>query len=89
MADILLLDNFDSFTYNLVDQLRTFGHQVTIYRNNVPAETLIACLQQMESPVLMLSPGPGALQTRAVCQNCSGSYEAACRSLVSVWGTRR
>ncbi|ATZ11690.1 glutamine amidotransferase-related protein [Erwinia amylovora] len=60
MADILLLDNFDSFTYNLVDQLRTFGHQVTIYRNNVPAETLIACLQQMESPVLMLSPGPGA-----------------------------
>ncbi|ADP12702.1 anthranilate synthase component II [Erwinia sp. Ejp617] len=60
MADILLLDNFDSFTYNLVDQLRTFGHQVTIYRNNVPAETLTARLQQMENPVLMLSPGPGA-----------------------------
>lgn len=60
MADILLLDNFDSFTYNLVDQLRTFGHQVTIYRNNVPADTLIARLQQMENPVLMLSPGPGA-----------------------------
>ncbi|MDF9910712.1 UNVERIFIED_ORG: anthranilate/para-aminobenzoate synthase component II [Pantoea brenneri] len=28
MADILLLDNIDSFTYNLVDQLRTFGHNV-------------------------------------------------------------
>lgn len=60
MADILLLDNFDSFTYNLVDQLRTFGHQVVIYRNNIPAEALIARLQQMENPVLMLSPGPGA-----------------------------
>ncbi|CAO96649.1 Putative Anthranilate synthase component II [Erwinia tasmaniensis Et1/99] len=60
MADILLLDNFDSFTYNLVDQLRTFGHQVTIYRNNVPAETLIARLEKMENPVLVLSPGPGA-----------------------------
>lgn len=60
MADILLLDNFDSFTYNLVDQLRTFGHQVTIYRNNVPADILIARLQEMENPVLMLSPGPGA-----------------------------
>jgi anthranilate synthase component 2 len=60
MADILLLDNFDSFTYNLVDQLRTFGHNVVIYRNNVPADRLIACLQQMENPVLMLSPGPGA-----------------------------
>lgn len=60
MADILLLDNIDSFTYNLVDQLRTFGHNVVIYRNSVPAETLIERLQQMENPILMLSPGPGA-----------------------------
>lgn len=60
MADILLLDNIDSFTYNLVDQLRAFGHNVVIYRNNVPAETLIERLQSMENPVLMLSPGPGA-----------------------------
>ena len=60
MADILLLDNIDSFTYNLVDQLRTFGHRVVIYRNTVAAETLIARLQQMENPILMLSPGPGA-----------------------------
>lgn len=60
MADILLLDNFDSFTYNLVDQLRASGHEVVIYRNNVPAETLIARLQSMENPVLMLSPGPGS-----------------------------
>jgi len=60
MADILLLDNIDSFTYNLVDQLRSFGHNVVIFRNSVPAETLIARLQQMENPVLMLSPGPGA-----------------------------
>ena len=60
MADILLLDNIDSFTYNLVDQLRAFGHNVVIYRNNVPAEILIERLQAMENPVLMLSPGPGA-----------------------------
>ncbi|GLR09213.1 anthranilate synthase component II [Mixta theicola] len=66
MADILLLDNIDSFTYNLVDQLRTFGHRVVIYRNTVPADTLIERLQQMENPVLMLSPGPGA-PARAGC----------------------
>ncbi|MBZ4805362.1 anthranilate synthase, partial [Salmonella enterica subsp. enterica serovar Typhimurium] len=28
MADILLLDNIDSFTWNLADQLRTNGHNV-------------------------------------------------------------
>ena len=60
MADILLLDNIDSFTYNLVDQLRTFGHRVVIYRNTVPADSLIERLQELENPVLMLSPGPGA-----------------------------
>jgi anthranilate synthase component 2 len=59
MADILLLDNVDSFTYNLVDQLRASGHQVVIYRNQIAAEVIIARLQQMEQPVLMLSPGPG------------------------------
>ena len=60
MADILLLDNFDSFTYNLVDQLRTFGHRVMVYRNSLPVEPLLEQLRSMENPVLMLSPGPGA-----------------------------
>ncbi|QQK72227.1 glutamine amidotransferase-related protein [Pectobacterium versatile] len=59
MADILLLDNIDSFTYNLVDQLRASGHQVVIYRNHLPADVIITRLQQMEKPILMLSPGPG------------------------------
>jgi len=60
MADILLIDNVDSFTYNLVDQLRSSGHNVVIYRNQIPAEVIIEKLSQLEKPVLMLSPGPGA-----------------------------
>ncbi|MDC9592367.1 glutamine amidotransferase-related protein [Xenorhabdus sp. IM139775] len=59
MANILLLDNIDSFAYNLVDQLRTHGHHVVIYRNTVPINIIIAKLSEMESPLLMLSPGPG------------------------------
>ncbi|PHM45452.1 anthranilate synthase component II [Xenorhabdus mauleonii] len=59
MANILLLDNVDSFTYNLVDQLRTRGHYVVIYRNTVPIDTIIAKFDEMRSPLLMLSPGPG------------------------------
>ncbi|MBT0729357.1 C26 family cysteine hydrolase domain-containing family [Rosenbergiella nectarea subsp. apis] len=60
MADILLVDNFDSFTYNLVDQLRTFGHNVVIFRNNVPVDQLVAKVDHLEQPIVMLSPGPGA-----------------------------
>lgn len=59
MADILLLDNIDSFTYNTADQLRANGHNVVIYRNSVPAQTLIERIGTMDNPVLMLSPGPG------------------------------
>ncbi|AOV97148.1 anthranilate synthase component II [Edwardsiella hoshinae] len=59
MATILLLDNIDSFTYNLVDQLRSAGHQVVIYRNNVNLATIQHQLAHLCRPILMLSPGPG------------------------------
>lgn len=66
MANILFIDNFDSFTYNLVDQFRTLGHNVTIYRNSLSAETIEQAVKQLENPVIVLSPGPGA------------PYEAGC-----------
>lgn len=60
MANILFIDNFDSFTYNLVDQFRSLGHVVTIYRNNISADVIEQELQQLDNPVVVLSPGPGA-----------------------------
>ncbi|EOD4150722.1 aminodeoxychorismate/anthranilate synthase component II [Vibrio cholerae] len=60
MANILFIDNFDSFTYNLVDQFRSLGHVVTIYRNNISADVIEQALQQLDNPVVVLSPGPGA-----------------------------
>ncbi len=60
MANLVFIDNFDSFTYNLVDQFRALGHQVTIYRNNVSLEIIEAAIKQLDNPVIILSPGPGA-----------------------------
>ncbi len=57
-ANVVLLDNFDSFTYNLVDQFRSGGSQVTIYRNDVDAQVIIEKLQSSNHSVLVLSPGP-------------------------------
>ncbi|GGA69521.1 glutamine amidotransferase [Neiella marina] len=60
-AHIFLLDNFDSFTYNLVDQFRSEGYPVTIYRNNLQASQVMAAIEAcQDNPVLVLSPGPGA-----------------------------
>ncbi|RLV61103.1 aminodeoxychorismate/anthranilate synthase component II [Parashewanella curva] len=58
--NIYLLDNFDSFTYNLVDQFRSLGHQVYIYRNDLNAEYLAEKILADNDAVLVLSPGPGA-----------------------------
>lgn len=69
MADILLLDNIDSFTYNLADQLRANGHNVVIYRNSVPAQALIERLGTMDNPVLMLSPGRVRQAKPAACRS--------------------
>jgi len=59
MANLVFIDNFDSFTYNLVDQFRSLGHNVTVYRNNIAAKTIEAALIHLEKPVIILSPGPG------------------------------
>lgn len=59
---VFLLDNFDSFTYNLVDELRGLGFNLVIYRNSVTAETIFSQMQvaaQTDQVLLMLSPGPG------------------------------
>ncbi|QCI24124.1 anthranilate synthase component II (plasmid) [Buchnera aphidicola (Macrosiphoniella sanborni)] len=62
MANILLLDNVDSFTYNLVDQLRKENHHVLIYRNTANISIIIHALFELKNPILMLSPGPGVPQ---------------------------
>lgn len=57
---VFLLDNFDSFTYNLVDELKSIGFELVVYRNNVSAELIFEKMQACTNPVvLMLSPGPG------------------------------
>ncbi|WKD58414.1 Anthranilate synthase component 2 [Corynebacterium capitovis DSM 44611] len=53
MSGIVLLDNQDSFVYNLVDALRAYD--TTVYRNTVPADLVLS-----SSPdLIVLSPGPG------------------------------
>lgn len=57
---LYLLDNFDSFTYNLVDQFRSLGFEVLIYRNDVDPTLLAEKMLAEGNCALVLSPGPGA-----------------------------
>jgi anthranilate synthase/aminodeoxychorismate synthase-like glutamine amidotransferase len=51
---LLMIDNYDSFTYNLVHQLRELEQEVTVVRND---DHLPADLPEFDA--LVLSPGPG------------------------------
>ncbi|RAU81531.1 anthranilate synthase component II [Pontibacter arcticus] len=55
---LLLLDNFDSFTYNLVDYFGQLGVEVHVVRNDASLEQL----QQLPLTAIVLSPGPGVPQ---------------------------
>jgi len=53
---ILMIDNFDSFTYNLVQYLQQLGQEVEVRRNNaITVDEAIA----MRPEAIVLSPGPG------------------------------
>lgn len=52
---ILVIDNFDSFTYNLVDYFEQLSQEVEVKRNNLPLNHLLSD----EYSGVVLSPGPG------------------------------
>ena len=56
MVKMLMIDNFDSFTYNLVQGFRTQGAEVIVFRNNAID---IEQAQALEPTHLVISPGPG------------------------------
>jgi anthranilate synthase/aminodeoxychorismate synthase-like glutamine amidotransferase len=61
---ILMVDNYDSFTYNLVQMLTSAGAEVEVLRND--AESAEAMLARRPEGIV-LSPGPGRPEDAGVC----------------------
>ncbi len=53
---IIFIDNYDSFTYNLVQYFGELGAQVTVYRNDAISADQVEAL---EPDQIVISPGPG------------------------------
>jgi anthranilate synthase/aminodeoxychorismate synthase-like glutamine amidotransferase len=53
---VLLIDNYDSFTYNLVQAFLVLGAEVDVYRNDAIS---VAQAQALDHTHLVISPGPG------------------------------
>ncbi len=56
---VLFIDNFDSFTYNLVDDFCKRNCQSQVYRADTSLKDLIAVAENFKPDLLVISPGPG------------------------------
>lgn len=53
---ILVIDNYDSFTYNIVQYLGELGAQIEVFRND---QITLAEIRQRQPSHILISPGPG------------------------------
>ena len=56
---VLFIDNFDSFTYNLVDEFGKRDCPTKVYRADTPLEDIVKVAAEFAPDLLLLSPGPG------------------------------
>ena len=75
---IVVIDNYDSFTYNLVHYLEDLNCEVTVFRND---EFEMDELQQFDK--ILLSPGPGIPDEAGLLKNVIKTY-ASSKSILGV-----
>ena len=63
---ILMIDNYDSFTYNLVQYLGELGAEVTVQRND---QLTIEEIKALAPEKIMISPGPGTPSEAGISLN--------------------
>ena len=83
---ILVIDNYDSFTYNLVHYLNELGAETRVVRNDaISAADALATRPE----ALLLSPGPCTPNEAGICLELIRRRPTNCRSSASASAIRR
>jgi len=53
---VLMIDNYDSFTYNLVQQVGSLGYDIKVIRNDA---MIVSEIRELKPSHIIISPGPG------------------------------
>jgi anthranilate synthase component 2 len=64
--NVLFIDNFDSFTFNLVESFERLGCDIAVLRNTIDPEEALERAQR-SSALIVLSPGPGKPRDAGCC----------------------
>ncbi len=81
MPRLLMIDNYDSFTYNLVQYLGELGAEVDVVRNDVAS---VEALLERAPDGLVISPGPGRPEDAGVSKDCVRAFGDAGVSVLGV-----
>ncbi len=71
---ILMIDNFDSFTYNLVQGFEILGQEVAVYRNDAIG---LDEIQRLAPSGVIISPGPGTPGSAGICVEVVRRFHAS------------
>ena len=65
---ILLIDNYDSFSYNLYQLIGTIEPDIKVIRND---EMTVEEVKALNPQLIILSPGPGRPDQAGICEVCA------------------
>ncbi len=77
---VLLIDNFDSFTFNLAQYLGSLGAEPVVVRNDATVDDLVA----LNTDAVMISPGPGHPRDAGCCVDAIHAFAALRLPLLGV-----
>lgn len=63
---IVMIDNYDSFTYNLVQYLGELGAELTVYRND---KVSLSMINELNPTHILISPGPGSPEDAGISKD--------------------
>lgn len=69
---ILMIDNYDSFTYNLVQYLKCLGEEVLVKRND---SITLQEIRGLNPDMILLSPGPCTPNEAGICQDVVNEFK--------------
>lgn len=68
---MILIDNYDSFTYNIVQYLKALGIEPKIFKND---EITVSQLKKIDFSSIIISPGPGNPDNSGICLEIIGEF---------------
>lgn len=75
---ILIIDNYDSFTYNLVQQVGKINDDIKVIRND---ELSVNEIELLNPEAIILSPGPGRPKDAGICEELIQKLAPKCKIL--------